>query len=83
MTPHQATWDPVAYANMVCGDQDQRHTLGSDQHAACVEFVAKNPPRVLLAIGGGTLEPVTVAPDSYENRRPKQALRFAGGLELV
>jgi hypothetical protein len=40
---------------------------GTDEHAACVQIVAKNPPSVLLAIGGGMLEPVTAAPDSYAN----------------
>jgi hypothetical protein len=59
--------DPVAYAQMVCGDPDQRLTLGTDEHAACVQFVAKNPPNVLLAIGGGMLQPVIAAPDSYGN----------------
>jgi hypothetical protein len=62
-----AARDPVAYAQMVCGDPDQRPVLGSDEHAACVQFVAENPPTVLLAIGGGMLEPVTAAPDSYED----------------
>ena len=37
------------------------------EHAACVQWLAKHPPGVLLAIGGGMLEPVTAAPDSYEN----------------
>ena len=41
--------------------------LGRDEHTACVQFVAKNPPSLVLAIGGGILEPVTVAPDSYVN----------------
>jgi hypothetical protein len=59
--------DPVAYAHMVCGDQDHGLMLGSNEHAACVQSVARNPPSVLLAIGGGMLEPVTAAPDSYEN----------------
>ena len=52
---------------MVCGDQDEGLVPGSDEYAACVQFVAENPPRVLLAIGGAMLEPVRAAPDRYEN----------------
>jgi hypothetical protein len=59
--------DPVTYAHVVCGDQNRGLMLGSDEHAACVQWLAKHPPGVLLAIGGGMLEPVTAAPDSYEN----------------
>ena len=59
--------DPVAYAQMVCGDPDERLVLGSDEHAACVRFVAENPPSVLLAIGGGMLDPVTAAPHEFRS----------------
>jgi hypothetical protein len=59
--------DPVAYAQMVCGDQDQALAPGSDEHVACVEFVAANSPRVLLAIGGGMLGPLRPAPDRHVN----------------
>jgi hypothetical protein len=44
-----------------------RLVLGSDEDADCVQFVAKNHPRALLAIGGGMLEPGPVAPDGHEN----------------
>jgi hypothetical protein len=59
--------DPVAYAQMVWGDQDEGLALGSDEHGACIEFVAENPPSVLLAIGGAMLEPVKAAPDRQLN----------------
>ena len=59
--------DPVTYAHVVCGDPDEGLVLGSDEHAGCVEFVAKNPPSVLLAIGGAMLEPVRAAPDRRVN----------------
>ena len=59
--------DPVAYAQMVCGDQDEGLARGSDEHVACIEFVAENPPSVLLAIGGAMLEPVKAAPDCQLN----------------
>jgi hypothetical protein len=59
--------DPVTYAQMVCGDPDEGLVLGSDEHVGCVEFVAKNPPSVLLAIGGAMLEPVRAAPDRHVN----------------
>jgi hypothetical protein len=59
--------DPVAYAQMVCGDPDQGLLLGSDEHVACVKSVAENAPSVLLAIGGAMLEPVRAAPDPYVN----------------
>jgi hypothetical protein len=59
--------DPVAYAQMVCGDQEEGLVLGSDEHAACVEFVAENPPNVLLAIGGAMLGPFRAAPDRHVN----------------
>ena len=42
--------DPVAYAQMVCEDPDKGLVLGSDEHAGCVDFVAENPPSVLLAM---------------------------------
>jgi hypothetical protein len=57
--------DPVAYAQMVCGDEGL--APGSDEHVACVEFVADNPPSVLLAIGGGMLGPLRAAPDRDVN----------------
>jgi hypothetical protein len=56
--------DPVAFAQMVCGDPDEGLVLGSEEHAACVDSVAKNPPSVLLAIGGAML-PLTAAPDRH------------------
>jgi hypothetical protein len=56
--------DPVEYAQMVCGDQDEGLLPGSDEYAACVQFVAENPPSMLLAIGGAALGPVRAAPDS-------------------
>ena len=59
--------DPMAYAQMVCGDQHEGLAPGSDEHVACVEFVAENPPRVLLAIGGGMLGPLRPAPDRHVN----------------
>jgi hypothetical protein len=52
---------------MVWGDQDEGLALGSDEHVACIEFVAENPPSVLLAIGGAMLEPVKAAPDRQLN----------------
>jgi hypothetical protein len=52
---------------MVCGDQDEGLARGSDEHVACIEFVAENPPSVLLAIGGAMLEPVKAAPDCQLN----------------
>jgi hypothetical protein len=58
--------DPVIYAQMVCADQDGL-SPGSDEYAACVQFVAKNPPSMLLAIGGAMLGPVRAAPDSQVN----------------
>ena len=57
--------DPVTYAQMECANQDGL-LPGSDEYAACVQFVAENPPRVLLAIGGAMLNPVRAAPDSFE-----------------
>jgi hypothetical protein len=59
--------DPVAYAQMVCGDRDEGLSPGSDEHSACVEFVAQNPPSVLLAIGGGMLGPLRPASDRELN----------------
>ena len=59
--------DPVAYAQMVCGDQDEGMVPGSDQHVACIDFVAQNPPTVLLAIGGAMLGPLRAAPDRHVN----------------
>ena len=47
----------MAYAQMVCGDQGEGLVPGSDEHVACVEFVAENPPSVPLAIGGAMLGP--------------------------
>ena len=58
-----APQDPVTYAQMVCADEDGL-LAGSDEYAACVEFMAENPPSVLLALGGATLGPVKAAPDS-------------------
>jgi hypothetical protein len=55
-----ASQDPVTYAHMVCADEDGLLS-GS---AACVEFMAENPPSVLLALGGASLGPVRAAPDS-------------------
>jgi hypothetical protein len=52
---------------MVCGDPDEGLVVGSDEHAACVQFVAKNAPNALLAMGGAMLEPVRAAPDRHEN----------------
>ena len=49
--------DPVAYAQMVRGDQDEGLVPGSDKHVACVEFVAENLLSVPLAIGGAMLGP--------------------------
>ena len=48
--------DPVAFAQMICADPDEGLVLGSREHVACVDSVAKNPPSVLLAIGGAMLE---------------------------
>jgi hypothetical protein len=59
--------DPVAYAQMVCADRDEGLVLGSDEYAACVQFVAENPPTALLALGGATLGPFRAAPDSQVN----------------
>jgi hypothetical protein len=50
--------DPVAHTQMVCGDQDEGLVPGSDEHVACVEFVAENPPSMPLAIGGAMLGPL-------------------------
>ena len=36
-----APQDPVTYAQMVCADED-RLLPGSDEYAACVEFMAEN-----------------------------------------
>jgi hypothetical protein len=58
--------DPVNYAQMVCADQDGL-SAGSDEYAACVQFVAKNPPSVLLALGGAMLGPLKAAPHSRVN----------------
>ena len=58
--------DPVTYAQMVCADQDGV-LPGTDEYAACVQFVAENPPSVLLAIGGAMLEPPRATPDSHVN----------------
>jgi hypothetical protein len=58
-----APQDPVTYAHMVCADEDGL-LPGSDEYAACVEFMAENPPSVLLALGGATLGPLKAAPDS-------------------
>ena len=62
-----AAQDPVAYAQMVCGDRDEGLVPGSDEHVACVEFVAENPPSVLLALGGAMLGPFRAAPDRHVN----------------
>jgi hypothetical protein len=60
--------DPVAYAQIACGDPDEGLVLGTEEHAACVESVAEeNAPSVLLAIGGAMLEPVRAAPDRHVN----------------
>jgi hypothetical protein len=59
--------DPVAYAQMVCADQEEGLVPGSDEYAACVQFVAENPPSVLLALGGAMLGPLRAAPDSQMN----------------
>jgi type IV pilus biogenesis protein CpaD/CtpE len=59
--------DPVAYAQVVCGDPEQRLVLASNEYAACVEFVAENAPSALLALGGAMLEPVRAAPDRRVN----------------
>jgi hypothetical protein len=56
--------DPAAYPQMVCAGQDGP-ARGSDEHVACVRFLAKNAPTALLALGGAMLEPVTAAPDGY------------------
>jgi hypothetical protein len=57
-----APQDPVSYAQMVCADQDGL-VPGGDEHAACVRFVAENPPDALLAIGGAMLGPLKAARD--------------------
>jgi hypothetical protein len=62
-----APQDPVAYAQMVCADQDEGLVPGSDEYAACVQFVAENPPTALLALGGAMLGPLRAAPDSHVN----------------
>lgn len=62
-----APQDPVAYAQMVCADQEEGLVPGSDEYAACVQFVAENPPTVLLALGGAMLGPLRAAPDSQMN----------------
>jgi hypothetical protein len=49
---------------MTCAGQDGL-AVGSDGHADCVRFVAKNAPTALLALGGAMLEPVTAAPDDH------------------
>ena len=54
---------PVTYAQIVCADEDGL-LPGSDEYAACVEFMAENPPSVLLALGGATLGPLKAAPGS-------------------
>jgi hypothetical protein len=59
--------DPVVYAQMVCGDPEEGLMPGSDEHVACVEFVAENPPSALLAIGGAMLGPLRAAPDRHVN----------------
>ena len=64
-----APQDPETYAQMVCADQDGL-LPGSDEYAACVQFVAENSPSVLLAIGGAMLEPIRAVPDSLRKRRP-------------
>ena len=61
-----APQDPVTYAQMVCADQDGL-LPGTDEYAACVDFVADNPPSVLLAIGGARLEPRSAPPDRQVN----------------
>jgi hypothetical protein len=58
-----APQDPATYAQMVCADEDGR-LPGSDEYAACVEFMVETPQSVLLALGGATLGPVKAAPDS-------------------
>ena len=62
-----APQDPATYAQMVCVDQDKGLLPGSDEYAACVQFVAKNPPAALLAMGGATLGPLRAAPDNRVN----------------
>jgi hypothetical protein len=42
--------DPVTYTQMACAGQDGLAS-GSDEHSACVRFVAKNAPTLLLALG--------------------------------
>ena len=59
--------DPMTYAQMECVDQDEGLLPGSAEYAACVQFVAKNPPTALLALGGATLEPLRAAPDRQVN----------------
>ncbi len=58
--------DPVNYAQMVCADQDGL-SAGSDEYAACVQFVAENPPSVLLALGGAMLGPFKAGPHRRVN----------------
>ena len=48
--------DPVTYAQMACANRDGL-LPGTDEYAACVQFVAENPPTVLLAVGGAMLGP--------------------------
>jgi hypothetical protein len=59
--------DPVAYAQMVCADQDEGLVPGSDEYAACVQFVTENSPTVLLALRGAMLGPFRAAPDTRVN----------------
>jgi hypothetical protein len=61
-----APQDPLTYAHMVCADEDGLFP-GSDEYAACVKFMAENPPSVLLALDGATLGPVKAAPGSQVN----------------
>jgi hypothetical protein len=52
---------------MECADQDEGLLPGRAEYAACVRFVAKNPPTALLAFGGATLGPLRAAPDRQVN----------------
>ena len=57
-----APQDPVTYAQMVCANEDGL-LPGSDEYAACVEFMAENPPSGVGARRGDA-GPVKAAPDS-------------------
>ena len=59
--------DPVAYAHMVCGGQDQGLMLGSDEHAACVKFPGEAPAKDTIGYWRRDAGACDRAPDSYEN----------------